>query len=76
MTSCWTPSLVHYSSYSSHQLLPVVCRMATMIVNAKTSKFQTVHTKYTSKKYLQVSQLEEFKSETVRKLAAKDLEGI
>ena len=49
VSSCWTPSLVHYSSYTSHQLLPVVCRMANMIVNAKTSKFQTVHTKYTSK---------------------------
>jgi len=76
MSTCWTPALQHYSSYSHQQLVPIICKMASIILNKKSSKFQSVHTKYQSKKFLGVSQLEEFKGEKLKKLAAKNLDDL
>lgn len=76
LATCWTDSLQHYSSYTAQQLLPVVSKMAAIVVKAKDSKLTTVHTKYTSKKFLKVSQMEELKGELVQKLAANNLEGL
>jgi len=76
LSDCWTPTLQHYSTYSSQQLLPVVCKLAGVMKKASGSKLQAIYTKYQSKKFLRVADMEEFKGEVLKKLAAKDLEGL
>lgn len=76
LAECWTPTLQHYSTYSTQQLLPVVCKLAGVMKKAGVSKLQAIHTKYQSKKFLRVADMEEFKGDVVKRLAAKDLEGL
>jgi len=76
LASCWNSSLQHYSSYTTQQLIPVVCKMAAIVVKAKDSKLTTVYTKYTSKKFLKVSEMEELRGEVIQKLANKNTDGL
>lgn len=76
LDSCWTPTLAHYSSYTKDQLLPVVFQLAAVMKGAKESKFQTVHKKYQSKKFMEVACMEELTGDVIQKLAAGNVEGL
>ena len=57
-------------------MLPLVCKLAQVILKAKDGKLQAVHTKYMSKKFMKVGELSDLRGEIVVKLAKKDLEGL
>ena len=57
-------------------MLPLVCKLAQVILKAKDGKLQAVHTKYMSKKFMKVGDLSDLRGEIVTKLAKKDLEGL
>ncbi|XP_017882720.1 G2/mitotic-specific cyclin-B [Ceratina calcarata] len=61
----WTNTLVHYSSYSKDDVLPVVRETATMILNAEKSKYQAVRKKYAQSKFMKISMRPELRSPTM-----------
>lgn len=65
----WTSTLVHYSTYTEQELLPIVQEIAKIIVEADTSKHQAVRKKYTDVKHLKISLRAELKSPTLLALA-------
>jgi len=73
----WSSTLEYYSSYSSQQLLPTVCKMAAAVLKTNEGgKLKSVHTKYSAKKLLKVAELPELKGELVSTLAAKHLNSL
>jgi len=76
LSTCWTPTLAHYSAYTKAQILPVVFKIAAVIKKAKDSKLQVVYTKYCSKKFLKVAEMAELRGEVIEKLANKNTEGL
>lgn len=76
LATVWTPTLQYYSTYNTRELLPLVCKLAQVILKAKDGKLQAVHTKYMSKKFMKVGELSDLRGEIVVKLAKKDLEGL
>jgi len=76
LDSCWTPTLAHYSSYNKDQLLPVVFQIAAVMKGAKESKFQTVHKKYQSKKFMEVARMEELTGDVLQKLSTGNIDGL
>lgn len=47
----WTPTLKHYSTYTSAELMPIVRRIATMATAAGDAKLKSVYTKYSHAHY-------------------------
>jgi len=72
LSSVWTVTLQHYSTYTGRDLLPIVTKLAQALVRAKENKLQAVRVKYQSKKLMKVSDMPELKGEVVAKLAAKE----
>nr|P15206.1 RecName: Full=G2/mitotic-specific cyclin-B [Marthasterias glacialis]CAA34624.1 unnamed protein product [Marthasterias glacialis] len=65
----WGTTLVHYSAYSEDHLMPIVQKMALVLKNAPTAKFQAVRKKYSSAKFMNVSTISALTSSTVMDLA-------
>jgi len=76
LATTWTPTLAHYSTYSSKELLPVVCRLALALTKRDDSKLKAVHTKYVNKKFMKVGELADLQGEVVQKLARKQLASL
>merc|ERR1712042_14958 len=72
LSSVWTVTLQHYSTYTGRDLLPIVTKLAQALVRAKENKLQAVRVKYQSKKLMKVSDMPELKGDVVAKLAAKE----
>jgi len=72
LTSVWTATLQHYSTYTGRDLMAIVTKLAQALVRAKENKLQAVRCKYHSKKLMKVSDMPELQGEVVTKLAAKD----
>ena len=71
--SLWTPTLQHYSSYSSLTILPVVFVLAKMMMTVGEKKLtKPVFKKYMSVKYLKVADKVAFKGDLAQKLAEKN----
>lgn len=67
----WTDTLAYYSTYSKDDVLPAVCDIAAIIVNAENSKYQAVRKKYVHVKHMKISIRPELKSPTLLAIAAK-----
>merc|ERR1712033_24399 len=67
----WTPTLAYYSGYTMDAILPLVRRLAAIIVKTHKprAKFQAVRTKYKGSKFLRVADLGELKSDVLQNLA-------
>merc|ERR1712002_1315894 len=76
VTSVWTKTLEYYSNYDYMKLLPIVCKMAAILIKAGEGKLTAVHSKYTQKKMLKVAVLPELKGSLVLKLANKHLSSL
>jgi len=76
IATVWTPTLQHYSTYNTRELLPVVVKLAQAVLRSKESKLQAVHTKYASKKFIKVGELSDLKGDVMTKLSKKDLVGL
>ncbi|KAH0540853.1 G2/mitotic-specific cyclin-B [Cotesia glomerata] len=64
----WTPTLVHYSTYTKDDILPVVRQVAAIIVNADKNKYQAVRKKYNHSKNMRISLRPELKSPSMLNL--------
>jgi len=64
-SSVWNTSLEFYSGYTSACLMPLVQRMATVLVNAETHRLQAVRNKYSSRKLRKVAMLPEMKEDFI-----------
>jgi len=64
-SSVWNPSLEYYSGYSSASLMPVVRRMAAVLVNAESHRLQAVRTKYCSRKFRKVALRQELSEQFI-----------
>ncbi|XP_054000798.1 G2/mitotic-specific cyclin-B [Hylaeus anthracinus] len=58
----WTNTLVHYSTYTTNDILPVAQQIASIIINVDKSSHQAVRKKYTQTKFMKISTRPEFKS--------------
>jgi len=76
LATTWTPTLAHYSSYSTKEILPVVCKLAQVLTRRDDSKLQAVHTKYENKKFMKVANMTDLQGEIVVRLAKKQLSGL
>ncbi|CAB4068151.1 G2/mitotic-specific cyclin-B1,G2/mitotic-specific cyclin-B2,Cyclin-A3-3,G2/mitotic-specific cyclin-B,G2/mitotic-specific cyclin-2 [Lepeophtheirus salmonis] len=69
----WTPTLVHYSSYTLEEILPFVKELAKLVqkvVNSpQDAKLMQVRKKYTSRKLMSIAQNPHLKSSVAVKLA-------
>ncbi|NWT47052.1 CCNB1 protein, partial [Chroicocephalus maculipennis] len=67
----WTPILQHYTSYTEHDLLPVMQHIAknVILVNEGATKQMAIKTKYASSKNGKISATEHLKSSTIWNLA-------
>merc|ERR1712187_137047 len=64
-SSVWNPSLEYYSGYSSASLMPLVRRMAAVLVNAESHRLQAVRTKYCSRKFRKVALRQELSEQFI-----------
>merc|ERR1712126_308375 len=71
MDNVWTLTLAYYSGYTMDAILPLVRRLAAIIVKTHkpSAKFQAVRTKYKGSKFLRVADLGELKSEVLQNIA-------
>jgi len=70
VSTVWNPNLSFYSGYTMDELLPLVKKMATNLVkSAKSSKLQSVRTKYKSSKFMKVSVLPQLEGKAIKELA-------
>jgi len=76
LATTWTPTLAHYSSYSTKEILPVVCKLAQVLTRRDDTKLQAVHTKYENKKFMKVANMTDLQGEIVVRLAKKQLSGL
>jgi len=76
LATVWTPTLQYYSTYTTRELMPLVCKLAQAILKAKDGKLQAVHTKYMSKKFMKVGELSDLRGDIMTKLSKKDMEGL
>lgn len=70
----WTDTLAYYSTYSKDDVLPAVRDIATMIIDAETSKYQAVRKKYVHVKHMKISIRPELKSPIMIAIAARNNE--
>jgi len=76
LATTWSPNLQHYSTYNTQEIIPVVCKLAGVLAKRRESKLQAVHTKFNTKKFMRISQLDCLTGEVVLKLANKQLASL
>lgn len=69
-SSRWTETLAHYSSYTEKDILPLMQKLASLVVKTETSKLTAVRTKYSSSKFMKISTLPALKSPLIKDLAS------
>lgn len=68
----WNDTLIYHSTYTEEQLLPVMCKMAAVVVKSQhSSKQQAVKQKYEATKFMKISKLPQLKSDMITKLAER-----
>merc|ERR1712025_806159 len=76
LANTWNPTLEFYSTYSTKQIIPVVCKLAVILTKRDDNKMRAVHVKYMNKKYMKVGELSDLQGEVVQKLAKKQLTNL
>jgi ribosomal protein L17 len=61
----WTMTLQHYSAYKTHELKPVVEKLASLAKNASAAKQKAVYNKYATSKFDRISTRAEITTGTV-----------
>ncbi|XP_064608933.1 G2/mitotic-specific cyclin-B-like [Liolophura sinensis] len=68
----WTDTLVHYSGYTEDEVLPVMKKIAGLVVKSESSRLSAVKTKYQSSKFMKISTIAELQSNWLKELAAEE----
>lgn len=74
--SKWNDTLSHYSSYEEKDLVHTMQKLASLVVKAENSKLTAVRTKYSSSKFMKISNIPELKSPLIKDLAAAALQNV
>lgn len=69
-TSFWTPTMVHYSSYSLSDVEPIASQLSKMIIVSSKSKYDSVRRKYADSLFLGVSMKIVSSMEIIKKIAS------
>ncbi|KAL7646493.1 UNVERIFIED_CONTAM: hypothetical protein RMT77_001743 [Armadillidium vulgare] len=69
----WNETLTYYSSYKEQQILPLVYKMAALLIKSGCNKQQAIRRKYESSKFMKISKISEMESTSklLRSLAEK-----
>ncbi|XP_018009965.1 G2/mitotic-specific cyclin-B [Hyalella azteca] len=67
----WSDTLTYYSGYSDAELMPVVCKMAQVVLRSYKASHQATVQKYRSSKNLKISECPELTGPVIRSLAVK-----
>lgn len=67
----WNDTLVYYSRYTVEQLMPVMAKIAALVVKSTSSKQQAVKQKYKGSKFMKISDIPQLKSRIILNLAEK-----
>lgn len=65
----WTDTVAYYSTYSEKELLPIMQRMALLVMKAGTGKLTAIKTKYQSSKFMRISTIPELQCSVIEELA-------
>merc|ERR1719381_254424 len=76
LATTWSPNLQYYSTYNTKEIIPVVVKLAGVLAKRRESKLQAVHTKFNTKKFMRISQLDCLTGEVVLKLANNQLASL
>lgn len=76
LANTWTPTLQHYSTYTTKEIVPVVCKLAQNLLKRDESKLKAVHAKYMNKKFMKVGELADLQGDIVQKLAKKQFTNL
>ena len=73
MSEIWTPTLVHYTSYSLAKISETVTKLANLILSTcnapESAKLMAVRKKYEDKKMSKIAKLPELTGEVMEQLA-------
>ncbi|XP_041369719.1 G2/mitotic-specific cyclin-B-like [Gigantopelta aegis] len=67
--SKWTTTLAHYSAYTEKDLQPLVQKLAQIVQKAESSKLTAVRTKFSSSKFMKISQIPQLKRPLLQQIA-------
>jgi len=76
LANTWNPTLEFYSTYSTKQIIPIVCKLAVILTKRDDNKMRAVHVKYMNKKYMKVGELSDLQGDVVQKLSKKQLTNL
>jgi len=65
----WDDTISYYSTYSEKQLTPVMKTIASLIMKAGTGKLVAIKNKYSSSKFMRISNIPELKSKLITEMA-------
>jgi cyclin B len=68
----WTPTLVYYSRYTEQQLMPIIRKMADLVLSAGTGKLTSIKGKYQSSKFMRISKSPVLESGLLEELCSDD----
>jgi len=74
-SSCWSPTLKHYSRYSVDELEPVVNKLAEVMVGARYKDLKAVNEKYEAKERREVALMQVWKGERLHSLAKNSVDS-
>lgn len=73
LSEAWTPTLSYYSSYSLDHIVPIMVKIARIVINVDNSKLKAVYNMYSDLTVAQVSQLPQLKGDAIHELAKLSL---
>lgn len=73
ISEAWTPTLSYYSSYSLDHIVPIMVKIARIVINVDNSKLKAVYNTYSDLTVAKVSQLPQLKGDAIHELAKLSL---
>lgn len=65
----WTPTMNYYSGYSLEHILPIMKKLAKIVISVSNSKYKAVYNKYSDVSLAKVATLPQLKSDAINELA-------
>ncbi|XP_013191183.2 G2/mitotic-specific cyclin-B [Amyelois transitella] len=65
----WTPTVSYYSGYTLEHIMPIMRKLAKIVLNVENSKYKAVYNKYLDATLAKVSSLPQLKGEAINEIA-------
>ncbi|CAH2102642.1 unnamed protein product [Euphydryas editha] len=73
ISDVWTPTLSYYSGYSLDHIIPIMVKIAKIVINVDNSKHKAVYNMYSDNTVAKVSHLPQLKGDAIYELAKVSL---